>query len=78
MCFFYYFSYEIVFLYRYFLQPNKNNEKINSSYVDDTLQSSLRLKIHYTVDHVFPSQKYNELRRLILQSSTVQVRILFI
>ncbi|XP_054271114.1 GTPase-activating protein [Macrosteles quadrilineatus] len=51
----------------YFLQPHKG-----VSYLDEGLQSSLRLKIYYTVDHVFPSHKYNDLRRMILQSHTVQ------
>ncbi|KAF7996733.1 hypothetical protein HCN44_002379 [Aphidius gifuensis] len=33
---------------------------------------SLRLKIHYTADHVFPSNVYDKLRNLLLQSVTIK------
>lgn len=56
----------------YFLQPHKNQDKVSSIYLDDNGLSSLRLKIHYTVDHVFPSHMYDELRSLLLQSPAVQ------
>ena len=63
-------------MFRYFLQPHKNQDKVSSIYLDDNGLSSLRLKIHYTVDHVFPSHMYDELRSLLLQSPAVQVFVM--
>lgn len=34
---------------------------------------SLRLRIHYTADHVLPSSAYSNLRELLLSSPTIQV-----
>ncbi|XP_020290837.1 GTPase-activating protein isoform X2 [Pseudomyrmex gracilis] len=62
----------------YFLQPRAAKHrpsKISSnSTPPGTLPSlgSLRLKIHYTADHVFPSEVYDRLRNLLLQSVDVQ------
>lgn len=63
---------------RYFLQPRAAKHrpsKISSnSTPPGTLPGlgSLRLKIHYTADHVFPSEKYDRLRSLLLQSVNIQ------
>uniref|UniRef100_A0A8C1HEI6 RAS p21 protein activator 3 n=1 Tax=Cyprinus carpio carpio TaxID=630221 RepID=A0A8C1HEI6_CYPCA len=48
----------------YFLQPRDNG---NKSVKADEL-GSLRLNIIYTEDHVFPTEHYNPLRDLLLQS----------
>lgn len=47
----------------YFLQPRDVSTKIQK-----TELGSLRLKIYYTSDHVFSSQFYDPLRKLILKS----------
>ncbi|XP_009303507.1 ras GTPase-activating protein 3 isoform X3 [Danio rerio] len=52
----------------YFLQPRDNGHK---SVKADEL-GSLRLNIVYTEDHVFPTEHYNPLRDLLLQSAHVQ------
>lgn len=52
----------------YFLQPRDNS---NKSVKADEL-GSLRLNIVYTEDHVFPTEHYNPLRDLLLQSAQVQ------
>lgn len=71
-------SYIISFLHRYFLQPRAAKHrpsKISSnSTPPGTLPGlgSLRLKIHYTADHVFPSEMYDKLKSLLLQSVNVQ------
>ncbi|XP_011349095.1 ras GTPase-activating protein 3 isoform X2 [Ooceraea biroi] len=62
----------------YFLQPRAvkhRPSKISSnSTPPGTLPGlgSLRLKIHYTADHVFPSEMYDRLRSLLLESVNVQ------
>ncbi|XP_063977127.1 GTPase-activating protein isoform X2 [Diachasmimorpha longicaudata] len=61
----------------YFLQPRAAQHrpsKIGNSAPPGTLPclGSLRLKIHYTADHVFPSEMYDRLRNLLLQSVTIQ------
>lgn len=53
----------------YFLQPRNNG---NKSVKADEL-GSLRLNIIYTEDHVFPTEHYNPLRDLLLQSAHLQV-----
>ncbi|XP_034175268.1 ras GTPase activating protein 1 isoform X3 [Osmia lignaria lignaria] len=61
----------------YFLQPratkHRPNKISNSSTPIGVLPDlgSLRLKIHYTADHVFPSAMYDKLRNLLLQSVNV-------
>lgn len=63
---------------RYFLQPravkHRPNKISNSSTSPGILPGlgSLRLKIHYTADHVFPSAMYDRLRNLLLQSVNIQ------
>ncbi|XP_016312355.1 ras GTPase-activating protein 3 isoform X4 [Sinocyclocheilus anshuiensis] len=52
----------------YFLQPRDNG---NKSVKADEL-GSLRLNIVYTEDHVFPTEHYNPLRDLLLQSAHVK------
>lgn len=65
-------------MHRYFLQPRAAKHrpsKISSnSTPPGTLPGlgSLRLKIHYVADHVFPSEMYDRLRSLLLQSINVQ------
>lgn len=39
---------------------------------------SLRLKISYTSDHVFPPEYYDELRELLLQSPDIEVRYVYL
>ncbi|TGZ42723.1 Uncharacterized protein DBV15_09497, partial [Temnothorax longispinosus] len=62
----------------YFLQPRAAKHrpsKISSnSTPPGTLPGlgSLRLKIHYVADHVFPSEVYDKLKSLLLQSVNVQ------
>ncbi|EFN60533.1 Ras GTPase-activating protein 3 [Camponotus floridanus] len=62
----------------YFLQPRAAKHRpckiTNNSTSPGTLPGlgSLRLKIHYTADHVFPSKMYDRLRNLLLQSVNVQ------
>ncbi|KAK2583080.1 hypothetical protein KPH14_009111 [Odynerus spinipes] len=62
----------------YFLQPraakHRPNKISSNSTPPGTLPGlgSLRLKIHYTADHVFPSGMYDRLRSLLLQSVNVQ------
>ncbi|GAB1866707.1 Ras GTPase-activating protein 3 [Camponotus japonicus] len=62
----------------YFLQPRAAKHRpykiSNNSTSPGTLPGlgSLRLKIHYTADHVFPSEMYDRLRNLLLQSVNVQ------
>ncbi|XP_046837101.1 ras GTPase-activating protein 3 isoform X6 [Vespa crabro] len=62
----------------YFLQPraakHRPNKISSNSTPPGTLPGlgSLRLKIHYTADHVFPSGMYERLRTLLLQSVNVQ------
>uniref|UniRef100_A0A8C7Z2P8 RAS p21 protein activator 3 n=1 Tax=Oryzias sinensis TaxID=183150 RepID=A0A8C7Z2P8_9TELE len=53
---------------KYFLQPRENGGK--SVKVEDL--GSLRLNIVYTEDHVFPSEHYNPLRDLLLDSANVE------
>uniref|UniRef100_A0A8C2Q6R2 RAS p21 protein activator 3 n=1 Tax=Cyprinus carpio TaxID=7962 RepID=A0A8C2Q6R2_CYPCA len=53
----------------YFLQPRDNG---NKSVKADEL-GSLRLNIVYTEDHVFPTEHYNPLRDLLLQSAHLEV-----
>ncbi|XP_076388798.1 ras GTPase activating protein 1 isoform X3 [Megachile rotundata] len=61
----------------YFLQPRATKHRpskiSNSSTPAGVLPDlgSLRLKIHYTADHVFPSAMYDKLRNLLLQSVNV-------
>uniref|UniRef100_A0A8C1A5Y5 RAS p21 protein activator 3 n=1 Tax=Cyprinus carpio carpio TaxID=630221 RepID=A0A8C1A5Y5_CYPCA len=52
----------------YFLQPRDNG---NKSVKADEL-GSLRLNIIYTEDHVFPTEHYNPLRDLLLQSAHLE------
>uniref|UniRef100_A0A8C1X830 RAS p21 protein activator 3 n=1 Tax=Cyprinus carpio TaxID=7962 RepID=A0A8C1X830_CYPCA len=52
----------------YFLQPRDNG---NKSVKADEL-GSLRLNIVYTEDHVFPTEHYNPLRDLLLQSAHLE------
>uniref|UniRef100_A0A672M957 RAS p21 protein activator 3 n=1 Tax=Sinocyclocheilus grahami TaxID=75366 RepID=A0A672M957_SINGR len=52
----------------YFLQPRDNG---NKSVKADEL-GSLRLNIVYTEDHVFPTEHYNPLRDLLLQSAHIE------
>uniref|UniRef100_A0A671PIB4 Ras GTPase-activating protein 3-like n=1 Tax=Sinocyclocheilus anshuiensis TaxID=1608454 RepID=A0A671PIB4_9TELE len=52
----------------YFLQPRDNGYK---SVKADEL-GSLRLNIVYTEDHVFPTEHYNPLRDLLLQSAHIE------
>lgn len=65
----------------YFLQPRSLQNRPcskspgNSSSSPGTHQDNLgtlRLKIHYTADHVFPSHVYKALRQLILQSAQIE------
>ncbi|CAL1677363.1 unnamed protein product [Lasius platythorax] len=62
----------------YFLQPRAAKHRpckiSNNSTSPGTLPGlgSLRLKVHYTADHVFPSEMYDRLRSLLLQSVNVQ------
>ncbi|XP_066601129.1 ras GTPase-activating protein 3 isoform X2 [Prorops nasuta] len=62
----------------YFLQPRAAKHRLNkvtsNSTTTGTLPGlgSLRLKIHYTADHVFPSGMYDRLRTLLLQSVNIQ------
>ncbi|XP_076246616.1 ras GTPase activating protein 1 isoform X3 [Calliopsis andreniformis] len=62
----------------YFLQPRATKHrpnKISSNSTPSTalpVLGSLRLKIHYTADHVFPSTMYDRLRNLLLQSVSIQ------
>lgn len=56
----------------YFLQPRDNS---NKSVKADEL-GSLRLNIVYTEDHVFPTEHYNPLRDLLLQSAHGEVSAL--
>ncbi|XP_034947168.1 ras GTPase-activating protein 3 [Chelonus insularis] len=62
----------------YFLQPRATKHRpskiTHNSTPPGTLPSlgSLRLKIHYTADYVFPSEMYDRLRSLLLQSVNVQ------
>ncbi|KAM0737280.1 Ras GTPase-activating protein 3 [Formica fusca] len=62
----------------YFLQPRAAKHRpckiSNNTTSPGTLPGlgSLRLKIHYTADHVFPSEMYDRLRSLLLQSVNVQ------
>ncbi|XP_044580930.1 GTPase-activating protein isoform X2 [Cotesia glomerata] len=62
----------------YFLQPraakNRPSKITHNSSPPGTLPGlgSLRLKLHYTADHVFPSEMYDRLRSLLLQSVNVQ------
>lgn len=62
----------------YFLQPraakHRPSKITSSSTPPGTLPGlgSLRLKIHYTADHVFPSEMYDRLRKLLLQSVSIQ------
>ncbi|KAH0949487.1 hypothetical protein HN011_005751 [Eciton burchellii] len=62
----------------YFLQPraakHRPSKISNNSTPPGTLPGlgSLRLKIHYTADHVFPSEVYDRLRSLLLESVNVQ------
>jgi hypothetical protein len=53
-------------VFRHFLQPRS---------VPTTAPElgSLRVKICYIADHVFPSQHYNQLRNLLLEASTVSL-----
>jgi len=71
--------------YRYFLQPRSLQNRPcskspgNSSSSPGAHQDSLgtlRLKIHYTADHVFPSHVYTALRQLILQSAQTEVGVI--
>ncbi|XP_046607580.1 uncharacterized protein LOC124298935 [Neodiprion virginianus] len=61
----------------YFLQPRSAKHRPskipNNSTLPGTIPciGSLRLKIHYTADHVFPSEMYKRLESLLLQSVTV-------
>ncbi|XP_046990174.1 GTPase-activating protein isoform X1 [Schistocerca americana] len=64
----------------YFLQPRSTKNRPSKSVGNgsgmlgspsDSL-GSLRLKIHYTADHVFPSHVYSQLRSLILQSVHIE------
>jgi len=72
----YYSAYYLV--RRYFLQPraakHRPSKISNNSTPPGTLPGlgSLRLKIHYTADHVFPSEVYDRLRSLLLESVNVQ------
>ncbi|XP_012228445.1 ras GTPase-activating protein 3 isoform X1 [Linepithema humile] len=62
----------------YFLQPraakHRPSKIPSNSTPPGTLPGlgSLRLKIHYTADHVFPSEMYDKLKSLLLQSVNVQ------
>ncbi|RZF38857.1 hypothetical protein LSTR_LSTR015632 [Laodelphax striatellus] len=60
----------------YFLQPRKRGvSKLSSPTVlgaEENNMGSLRLRIHYTADHVFQAEMYNKLRDLVLQSPAVQ------
>ncbi|XP_017875517.1 GTPase-activating protein isoform X2 [Ceratina calcarata] len=62
----------------YFLQPravkHRPSKISNSSTPPGAVPclGSLRLKVHYTADHVFPSAMYDRLRNLLLQSVNVQ------
>ncbi|XP_076662029.1 ras GTPase activating protein 1 [Halictus rubicundus] len=62
----------------YFLQPraakHRPSKVSSTSTPPVTLPGlgSLRLKIHYTADHVFPSAMYDRLRYLLLQSVNIQ------
>lgn len=68
----------IYYFYRYFLQPrsakNRPSKISNNSTPSENVPGlgSLRLKIHYTADHVFPSDVYDKLRSFLLQSVNIQ------
>ncbi|XP_048514075.1 ras GTPase-activating protein 3 isoform X3 [Athalia rosae] len=61
----------------YFLQPRSAKHRDSKISGTSTPPSSipcigsLRLKIHYTADHVFPSKMYEKLESLLLQSVSV-------
>lgn len=56
-----------VFSIRYFLQPREPRGEPREE------PGSVRLRIHYTPDHVFPADTYRELRDLLLHSADSQV-----
>ncbi|EEB14485.1 Ras GTPase-activating protein, putative [Pediculus humanus corporis] len=66
----------------YYLQPrsNKSRSSSKSQSVNSTLKStnnlnelgSIRLKMNYEADHVFPSQFYEPLRKILLESSNMK------
>lgn len=71
------------FFQRYYLQPrsNKSRSSSKSQSINSTLKStnnlnelgSIRLKMNYEADHVFPSQFYEPLRKILLESSNMKV-----
>ncbi|XP_014254898.1 GTPase-activating protein [Cimex lectularius] len=56
----------------YLLQPGKRCPGKSKAAPICSDIGSLRLKIHYTRDYVFDTQMYDTLRKLILQSSSIQ------
>lgn len=68
----------ILLLFRYFLQPRSAKHRPSKISSNSTPPGtipcigSLRLKIHYTADHVFPSEMYERLESLLLQSVSVR------
>lgn len=62
------------FFLRYFLQPrNRKSSLRDDQGFNYPSIGSLRLKIHYTADHVLPSHYYERLKHLIINSHAVQV-----
>lgn len=60
----------------YFLQPRSTHSRLARSnatppgqrFSNDSTMGSLRLKLHYTADHVFPLATYDNLLNLLIQS----------
>lgn len=66
------------FFPRYFLQPrNKKSSLREDQGFNYPSVGSLRLKIHYTADHVLPTHNYDSLKHLLMNSHAVQVRFYF-
>lgn len=76
-------KYNMFIWYRYFLQPRSNKNRPSKScstppgtrLSSDNSLGSLRLKIQYTADHVFPSEAYEPLCALLLQSVDISVSL---
>lgn len=76
-----YLSLNIVWYFRYFLQPRSSKDK--PSFTSSTTQGtrlsvdnslgSLRLQVLYTADHVFPGHVYEPLRTMLMQSVKTNV-----
>ncbi len=70
----------VIDIYRYYLQPRKKRmtlrapiSTLSSAVMDENCVGTLRLKIHYFVDHILPSLNYAKFKDLILKSPNVEV-----